>query len=366
MKLPELPGVLTGRDVGATAATIAQSQEPDGAIPWFRGGHTDPWDHVECAMALDVAGLHDSAERAYEWLRRRQRADGSWAARYEQGRIADDHTDANFCGYVATGVWHHFRSTGDRGFLHRMWPTVARALDLVVGLQMPGGQIAWGSGEGGPIDEALLTSSSSLYQALRAGLAVSAELGGELPDWELAAGRLGHAVQRHPERFRDKSRFSMDWYYPILGGAVRGPGASDRIAARWDEFWVEGLGVRCVADRPWVTGAETCELALTLDAMGERDAAIQAVTAMQHLRDPDGSYWTGYVFADDARWPLERSTWTGAAVILAVDAITQTSPGAGIFRGTDLPVGVDPRSVVCAAEVELDRVGSAVLCETPQ
>jgi hypothetical protein len=366
MSLPELPGVLTGSDVAATAATIAAVQEHDGAIPWFRGGHTDPWDHVECAMALDVAGLHDPAERAYEWLRRRQRSDGSWAARYEQGHIADEHIDANFCGYVAVGTWHHYRTTGRRAFLERMWPTVRRALDLVVGLQMPGGQIAWGSGEGGPIDEALLTSSSSLYQALRAGLAISSELGGELPDWELAAGRLGHAVQRHPERFEDKSRFSMDWYYPILGGAVRGHAAAERIASRWEEFWVDDLGIRCVADRPWVTGAETCELALTLDAMGERDAAIEAVTAMQHLRDPDGSYWTGYVFDDGVRWPVEQSSWTGAAVILAVDAITQTTSGAGIFRAMDLPVGVDPRSVVCGAEVDLDRASAAVLCEAPQ
>ena len=28
-------------------------------IPWFPGGHCDPWNHVECAMALDVVGLHD-------------------------------------------------------------------------------------------------------------------------------------------------------------------------------------------------------------------------------------------------------------------------------------------------------------------
>ena len=37
-------------------------------IPWFPGGHCDPWNHVETAMALDVGGLHAAAERAYEWL----------------------------------------------------------------------------------------------------------------------------------------------------------------------------------------------------------------------------------------------------------------------------------------------------------
>ena len=60
----------------------------------------------------------------------------------------------------------------------------------------------------------------------------------------------------------------MDWYYPVLGGAVRGAGAAARLHAGWDEFVVPGLGVRCVSDEPWVTGAETCELVIALDAVG--------------------------------------------------------------------------------------------------
>jgi hypothetical protein len=86
---------------------------------------------------------------------------------------------------------------------------------------------------------------------------------------------------------------------------------------------------------------------------------------MQHLRDPDGSYWTGYVFDDGVRWPVEQSTWTGAAVLLAADAIAGATAGSGIFRSDELPLGVDPASVVCAADVDLDTAGSVVLCDTP-
>ncbi len=50
----------------------------------------------------------------------------------------------------------------------------------------------------------------------------------------------------------DKSTFAMDWYYPVLGGAVRGAEGRALLAARWDEFVVPGLGVRCVLDQPWV------------------------------------------------------------------------------------------------------------------
>ena len=133
----------------------------------------------------------------------------------------------------------------------------------------------------------------------------------------------------------------MEWYYPVLTGAVRGPAAWERIDERWDDFVVPGLGIRCVDDRPWVTGAETCELVLALDAIGDSRRAHEQFAAMHHLREQDGSYWTGLVYADGKRWPVERTTWTGAAVILAADALSRTTPGNNIFRSEDLPRGLE-------------------------
>jgi hypothetical protein len=69
--VPSLPGLLSADDVRATAASIARVQEPSGAVPWFRGGHVDVWDHVECAMALLVAGQVEAAERASPGCSRR-------------------------------------------------------------------------------------------------------------------------------------------------------------------------------------------------------------------------------------------------------------------------------------------------------
>jgi hypothetical protein len=211
-------------------------------------------------------------------------------------------------------------------------------------MQLPGGAISWAlRPDGTPDDTALLTGNASLFQALRCGIALAGLRGEEQPDWELAVTDLGTALRDRPGAFADRSRFSMDWYYPALGGALTGTAARDRLAADWDRFVVPGLGTRCVSDRPWVTGAETCELALALVAAGQRDAAIEQVAAMQHLRDDDGAYWTGYVFADDARWPVERTTWTAAAVVLAADAIAQATPAAGLFADpAALPPGGMP------------------------
>jgi hypothetical protein len=340
--LPSLPGILSVEDIRRSGEAIARVQTSDGSIPWFPDGHTDAWDHVENAMALLVAGERAAAERAYDWLARTQRDDGSWPMKFVGDSIADPGTDANMVAYVAVGVWHHWRVTADEQFLFRSWPTVERALDRVVALQLPFGGIAWAAGADGQIaDSALVTGSSSIYHALLCGIGLANLLGRSRPEWENAAGRLGHALRVHEERFDARGRHSMDWYYPVLGGAVRGSAAVKRMESRWEEFVVPDLGVRCVSDRPWVTGAETCELALSLHAIGDDRTATDLVAHMQHLRDPDGSYWTGYVFADGLRWPVECSTWTAAAVVLAVDAISETTGGAGVFRGDGLPAVPD-------------------------
>ncbi len=337
-EIPNLPGLLDAPEVRRTAAAIAHVQEPSGAIPWFRGGHTDTWDHVECAMALLVGGEVEAAARAYDWVFATQRPDGSWPMKIRHGAVVDAATDTNMTAYVAVGVWHHWLVRRDEAFVRRAWPVVRRALDRVTALQLPFGGIAWAADtRGRNTGTALLAGSSSIHHALACGLALSELLDDPMPEWELAAGRLGHALREHEDRFDPKARYSMDWYYPVLGGAVRGESALARLEERWDEFVVDGLGIRCVDDRPWVTGAETCELALSLAALGQHGRAQGLVEDMQHLRDRDGAYWTGYVFADDARWPVERSTWTAAAVVLAVDTLAGTSPGADVFLGAALP-----------------------------
>lgn len=324
--------MLSADQVRETVGWIAAQQLADGALPWVRGEQLDPWDSVEAAMALDTGGQHERAAAAYGWLLAHQRDDGSWAAEYRDGAESAPATESNHAGYLAVGAWHTWLASGDEELVARLWPAVRRGLDLVVRMQLAGGAISWAlRPDGSPDDTALLTGNSSLYQALRCGIALAALHGETQPDWELAATDLGDALRTRPAAFADRSRFSMDWYYPVLGGALTGDAARDRLAAGWDRFVVPGLGARCVDDRPWVTGAETCELALALTAVGQRDAAVEQLAAMQHLRHEDGSYWTGLVFADGVRWPVERTSWTAAAVLLAADALSGATPASGLF-----------------------------------
>jgi hypothetical protein len=349
--VPSVAGVLDAADIRATAESIARTQETSGAIPWFPGGHSDPWDHVECAMAMTVAGLRDEAAAAYDYLRRGQRPDGSWPAKVIDGVVEDASFETNQCAYLAVGVLHHLRVTGDIAHAARMWPTVRAALDLVTSYATDRGEIAWSVGaDGVPREEALLTGSSSTYHALRCGLALADHFDEPQPEWEIAAGRLAHVIAEHPEAFLDKARFSMDWYYPVLGGVLRREVGRVQIAGRWDDFVVPGLGIRCVDDEPWVTGAESAELVIALDTVGMSQRALGLFRDIQHLRLDDGSYWTGWQFAANVNWPQEQSTWTAAAVILAADALSRTSPGSGIFRATGLPVGERLGAAACGCE----------------
>ena len=348
--VPSVAGVLSEQEILATGATIAGGQEASGAIGW-PDGHIDAWNHVECAMALSVCGLQGPARLAYEWLRSTQRDDGSWPRRTEAGGVVTDAAgESNHAAYVAVGVWHEFLVTRDAGFLRRMWPTVRSAIGFALGLQGPRGEIIWERTAGGdPGGYALLTGCSSIYQSLRCAVALGELAGEPQPDWELAAGQLGHVVAEHPEAFADKATFSMDWYYPVLAGPVRGADATARLAAGWPEFVVPGVGVRCVRDQPWVTGAETCELALALDAIGDRARAVELFADVQHLRDTDGAYWTGLQFANQMRFPPERSNWTAAAIILAADALAGATGGAQLFRraGADRAIAPPPDASAC-------------------
>lgn len=335
---PPVAAVLSTEAVEDTVGAIAAEQLRDGCIPYFEGGPTDPWDHVESAMALTVGGMHERAEHAYRWLASTQNPDGSWASEYRDGRPTDPTRDANFSSYIAVGLWHHWLATKDTSFVSEMWGVLERAIDFTLDLQADSGAILWARDETGrPWSRGLLTSSSCIYLSIRCAIALAEVTGQERPDWELSLAPLRTAIRGRPDAFDRKDRYSMDWYYPVLGGALTGAEATARIANGWSEFVMTGRGVLCVSDRPWVTTAETCELVLALDCSGMRAEAVQVFGWVQQLRSDDGAYWTGATFPDATVWPREKPTWSSAVVILAADALARTTPTSGLFRGEGLP-----------------------------
>jgi hypothetical protein len=331
--LSDVPGIVTAAELVATVDAVAEWQLADGMIPWFPGGHADVWNHTEALMALMLGGRRREAELGFDWLRSTQREDGAWHQYYVADGVEQDKLDANCCAYVAAGAWFHWLLYEDRGALEEMWPMVEAAIDFVLDLQTPRGEILWARhADGTPWSFALLTGSSSICHSLRCAVAVASVLGRERPDWELSAARLARVIRTEPEAFAPKHRWAMDWYYPVLGGAIVGEEGRSRLEGRFEAFVMDGWGVRCVSDRPWITAAETCECAMAHLAVGDRDRAVELFSWSQRLRTAEDRYWTGIVLPDQVHFPGgEQSTYTASAVVLAADAITGGSAASGLF-----------------------------------
>lgn len=89
------------------------------------------------------------------------------------------------------------------------------------------------------------------------------------------------------------------------------------------------------------------------------DRAATLFADMQHLRTDDGAYWTGLVYPENVNWPQEQSTFTAAAVILAWDVLTASTPGAGVMSGHG--IGVEFPDVLEEIPLECDcRTASRV------
>lgn len=328
-------------DYTAPARRILDIQGPEGDIPWFEDGPWDPWNHVESAMALTAIGAHEAARRAFDYLTETQRPDGAWLGDYGNALPMVDRDyisretapallDTNFCAYPAVGVLHYLMATGDKAQARRWWPMVQAGIDFVIGMQREDGTISWAfEAVGTDQDDALLAGNASIAKSLESALRLAEQMGKPSPRWQAAHQALTRALKGPLERF-DRlgtgQRFAMDWYYPALSGALPDHHAQQRLKTGWQQFVHPELGCRCVCDEPWVTVAETCELAMALLAAGKRAQAEAMLATTDPVRDDKGVFWMGWQYEEETVWPKEQPSWTQAAAILAADALHGKRP----------------------------------------
>lgn len=342
-----LPDIFS--DLSAPIGLILEIQREDGSIPWFADGIWDAWNHVECAMALEIAGERAASDAAYEYLRGTQKEDGSWLGEYgNTAEIVNDlymsretagqlH-DTNFVAYCATGIWHRFLIRADRNDLAHYWPMVKSAMDFVLNLQSEHGDIAWSSEAklSGP-DDAVRAGNASIRKSLESAARIAFLMGelNEAQRFRNALRRIDHVFLYNSARFDrhedDRSTYAMDWYYPSMCGILKGHEATLHIREHWNAFVHPELGCRCVVSEPWVTVAESAELAITLAGLGAQDIARQILQLQFNHRDEDGCFWMGYQFEQDIFWPREKPSWTQAAVVLAVETLRRGSPTAHLL-----------------------------------
>ncbi|MCX6005282.1 MAG: hypothetical protein NT082_06385 [Chloroflexi bacterium] len=316
-----------------TLESIVSVQEKAGSVPELEGGIVEPWTHIECAMAIDVGNYRDEAEKAYTWLAEIQLADGSWYTNYQNGKPKDTYKVSHAISYIAVGVWHHYLVTGNLSFLDKMWPSVRAAINYVMDMRGPNGEIYWARDtEGVLCPSAQIASCSSSYLSIRCALKIADLLGEEHNDWKMVNDNLRGAILNMPTPFKtpaeggEISAFAMDWYYPALCSVINKKEAVSRIYNDWDKFIVHGWGSVCNLKKQWVTAAETSELAIALAVNGEYEQSMMLYNWIHQMRDDDGAYWYGMAFPENEIWPLQKPTWTAAAVVLAADMLRPMSP----------------------------------------
>ena len=316
---------------------ILSVQNKDGSIPWEIDEKLDPWDHIEAAMGLSIAKRKEESERAFLWLKEQQLKDGSWYSEYRNSIPATKRRETNFTAYIATGLWHHYLIFEDKAFLEKMLPTLSKSVSFILSMQTEDGDIYWAAEEGKEIlDDSLITGSSSIFKSLECASAIYKTF--KLPDQNIRSSMeklkysLNNNLERYDRNWDSKSRYSMDWYYPIMCGVYDKEKSVKLIESKWSDFIVEGKGCKCVKEEPWVTVAESSELVVALEKVGLSDKAKTLLDSLHQWRDQDDNlYWTGYVYTDKKFWPVEKPTWTAGAILLAADAVYKFTPGSELF-----------------------------------
>ena len=339
--LTDLDMLISEQFLKPTIESILAIQEKEGSVPDLEGGVVEPWTHVECAMAIDAGHYIDEAKKAYQWLAEKQLPDGSWYATYQYGRPKDRYKVSHAISYIAVGIWHHYLITRDKRFVGELWPCVRSAIEYILDMRGPSGEIYWARDiEGKVYPAAQIASCSSNYLSIKCAVKLARLLGERHREWEEANARLRTAILNMPLPYDNiaengnSSAFAMDWYYPALCSVINGQQAIERIYDSWDKFIVHGKGSVCNIEKTWVTAAETSELAISLAAHGEYENSAMVYNWLHHLRDTDGAYWYGIAYPENEIWPLEKPSWTAAAVILAADMLRPQSPTSLLLEGS--------------------------------
>ena len=323
----------------SSADYIKSCQSPSGAIPSLKGGKLDPWDHIESIMGLVTLGHLEAARLGFDWLVNNQNKDGSWHSEFVDDKAIQTNKQTHFSCYMSTGLLHYYLITKDLKYVKSMWPYASKGINFSIDLQNDKGTIPWCLNEEGLSgDDFLVTGSSSILKSLECAIALfnitqdADEL--KLKNWQSSYLKLKKAI-RNPEGLFDikidRKRFSMDWYYPIISGAFNRDESKDIIVNTLADFYIEGLGIKCVKEEPWVMVAETNEFVIAAVKADEINLAKNIFLESLNISDEHNIPYMGWQYVENIFWPDEKPSWTAAAVILAADSLYKFTDGCNLF-----------------------------------
>jgi len=290
---------------------IISNQSSDGHISWDKKGKCDSWDHCECLIALSIYEEWDAFWKGVSWFFDNINDDGLIFAEFQNGKPSKKHFESHHAPYIILPLLQASLIDKKQNHNNILSKIQLDKLDRIFkelnNFKDKDGFYCWAKNDGEYSDNSLITASMSIHLSIMAKEFLSPDLNINL--WDEKFDRDGV----------DRSRFSMDFYYPYLAGVKK---SKSEFLQVLENFYIKGLGVKCVQEEPWITIAESCECVIAALVHGNIQIAEDIFNDIQQFQDSEGIFPTGYQYDLKIFWPEEKSTWTNAAVIIAAHALS--------------------------------------------
>ena len=290
---------------------IITNQSSSGAILWDEKGKCDPWDHCECLIALAIYEEWDSFWRGVNWFFTNLNEDGLIYAEFLNEKPSKLHYESHHAPYIIIPLIQAHLIDQDQDYnkilTNEQLIKLENIFETLNDFKDQDGYFYWAKDCNGYSDNSLITASMSILLSLVAKNKSFPEF--KINMWQEKFNRDGV----------DRSRFSMDFYYPFLAGIKNN---KNEFLELLDKYYIKGLGVKCVAEEPWVTIAESSECVISALIHGNGSIAKEIFNDIQQFQNKDGIFPTGYQYDMEIFWPEENSTWTNAAGIIAAHALS--------------------------------------------
>ncbi|NDE95189.1 MAG: hypothetical protein EB063_02755, partial [Proteobacteria bacterium] len=290
---------------------IISNQSSSGAIFWDEKGKCDPWDHCECLIALAIYEEWEHFWRGVNWFFTNLNEDGLIYAEFQNEKPSKLHYESHHAPYIIMPLIQASLIDKEQDYkkilTNEQLLKLENIFEVLDDFKDEDGYFYWAKDSNGYSDNSLITASMSIFLSLVAKDKSFPKFNTEM--WQEKFNRDGV----------DRSRFSMDFYYPFLAGIKNN---KKEFLDLLDNYYEKGLGVKCVAEEPWVTIAESSECVISALIHDNENIAKQIFNDIQQFQNKDGIFPTGYQYDMEIFWPEENSTWTNAAVIIAAHALS--------------------------------------------
>ena len=290
---------------------IISNQSLSGAIFWDEKGKCDPWDHCECLIALAIYEEWENFWKGVNWFFTNLNEDGLIYAEFQNEKPSKLYNESHHAPYIIMPLLQAYLIDHDQDYkkilTNEQLLKLEKIFEALNDFKDQDGYFYWAKDSNGYSDNSLITASMSIFLSLAA------------KDKSVPKFKIDMWQEKFDRDGVDRSRFSMDFYYPFLAGIKNN---KEEFLDLLDNYYVKGFGVKCVAEEPWVTIAESSECAISALIHDNEDIAKDIFNDIQQFQNKDGIFPTGYQYDMEIFWPEENSTWTNAAVIIAAHALS--------------------------------------------